>query len=73
MTEEHKIATFIDNIVKKLANIYKLQMEPIKCIVKLLVSIYSYNKHFLLDGLKLLRDEKNVPIFLSFTGKVKKD
>lgn len=73
MTKGHKIATFIDNMVKKLANIYKLRSEQTKCIVKLLISIYSYNKYCLLDRLKLLRDEKNVPIFHSFTGKVKKD
>lgn len=67
---KYKIATFINNIVKKHVNIYKLQIELIEYIIKFLVNIYSYNKYFLLDKLKLLRDKRNVPIFLSLIGKI---
>lgn len=73
ITGGYKIATSIDNIVKKLAIIRELQTEPIKNAVKLLISTYSHNKQLLLDGLKLLRDERNAPIFLSFTGKIQRD
>lgn len=70
VTGGHKIATSIDNMVKELANTRELRTEPIERAVKLLVSTYSHNKHPLLGGLKLLRDERNVPIFLSLTGKI---
>lgn len=70
MIRKYKIATFINNIVKKHVNIYELQIELIEHIIKFLVNIYSYNKYFLLDKLKLLRDKRNVPIFLSFIGKI---
>lgn len=70
MTRGHKIVIFIDNVVKKLANICELRTKSTECAIKFLVSIYSYNKHFLLGGLKLLRDEKNMPIFLSLIGKI---
>lgn len=72
MTESHKIATSIDNMIKKLANTYKLWTEPTECTVKLLVNTYSYKKHLLLSGLKLLREERNISIFLSFIGKIQR-
>lgn len=73
VTGGHKIATSIDNMVKELANTRKLRIEPTERAVKLLVSTYSHNKHRLLGGLKLLGDERNVPIFLSLTGKIQRD
>lgn len=73
MTGEYKIATFINNMVKKLANIRKLRTELTECIIKLLVNTYNYNKHLLLNGLKLLRDERNVRIFLFLTDKIQRD
>ena len=73
MTRGHKIATSIDNMVKELANTRELRTEPTERAVKLLVSTYSHNKHLLLGGLKLLRDERNVSIFLSLTGKNQRD
>lgn len=73
VTRRYKITISIDNIIEKLANIYELQTELIKCIIKFLVSIYSHNKHLLLDGLKLLKNEKNMPIFLFLIDKIQKD
>ena len=70
MTKGYKIAISIDNIVKKLANICKPRIKLTECIVKLLVSTYSYNKYLLFGGFKLLKDEKNIPIFLFFTDKI---
>lgn len=69
----HKIATSIDDMVKELANTRELQTEPTEHTVKLLVSTYSHDKHLLLGGLKFLRDERNVPIFLSLAGKIQRD
>lgn len=70
VTKRHKIATSIDNIVKNLANTRELQTELTEHTIKLLISTYNYNKYFLLGRLKLLKDEKNMPIFLSFTDKI---
>ena len=70
VTGGHKIATSINNMVKELANTRELRTEPTERTVKLLVSTYSHNKHLLPGGLQLLRDERNVPIFLSLTGKI---
>lgn len=69
-TKVTKIATLINNIVKKLANIYELQTKPIKHTIKFLVNIYSHNKYFLLNRLKRLKDKRNMPIFLFFIDKM---
>lgn len=70
VTESHKIAISIDNIVKKLANTHELWTEPTERTVKFLVNTYSYKKHLLLSGLKLLRDKRNISIFLFLIGKI---
>lgn len=66
VTKKYKIVTFIYNII----NIRKLQTEPTKYTIKFWVNIYSYNKHLLLGALKLLRDKRNMPIFLFSIGKI---
>lgn len=71
--ERHKIATSIDNMVKELVNIRESWTELTERAIKLLVSICSHNKYLLLSILKLLRDERNVSIFLFFTGKIQRD
>lgn len=70
MTRRYKITTCINNMIKKFANTYELWTEPTECIIKFLIYIYSYNKHLLSGGLKLLKDKRNISIFLFFIGKI---
>lgn len=70
MIRRNEIQISINNIKKKFVNICKLLTGSIKYGLKSLNNIYSYNKHFLLDGLKLFRNKRNKLIFLIFINKL---